>query len=147
MNVNTEKQREAEELRNQGTDDQEEDETIYEPVVFHSDDYDDETRPILADDDIRTLDDISQLQQFDQAEPVFVNDNDDDSDLFMDRRRQNELETNQLEDERYGPMNFDSSKDDPFPILFSDKRIDVKKPGPRIDVSSRKQNEKENVIV
>ena len=132
----TAKQREAEELRTQGADDQE-DETIYEPVVFHSDDYDDEERPILADDDIRTLKDVSQLEQFSDPEPVFVNDNDDDSDLFTNGRRESDLEPNQLEEERFGTMNFDSSKDDPFPILFSDKRIDVKKPGPRIDVSTK----------
>ena len=76
------------------------------------------------------------MDQIGQPEPVFADDgNVDLSDLFGDAR-QRELETNQIE-EQFGPLNYDPPRDDQsLPILFSDKRIDVKKPGPRIDVSS-----------
>lgn len=116
------------------TDGQDDDDTIYDPVVFHSDDYNDDSHPIMADKDIRRID---GLAEFAQPEPVFVNDNEDETDnLFQDRRRLNdEIETNQIFGEQFDPLN-NYDPNDPIPILFSDKRIDVKKPGPRI-VSKR----------
>lgn len=89
----------------------------------------------MADNDIRMID---ESEQFSQPEPVFVNENDDDSDLLQDRRRM--IETNQILGERFDPLYNSYDSNYPVPILFSDKRIDVKKPGPRIDVSSQQND-------
>lgn len=98
----------------------------------------------MADNDIRTVDDYYPPNQgptdFDRPlSPVFVNEDDDEqeNDDSLTNALNKELETNQIDEQQqqFGPFK-QFEDDNPLPILFSDKRIDVKKPGPRFDVSS-----------